>query len=241
MRRWTACLLSTLILIAALCAEAERPRPEREVDPAWRSLYFGGPSPSFIPERVLAARSLEELGLTDSEISRIEWLKESQPPHCHRLASRAPRGQYASFTIEEAIASEPIAFVGEVQRIVPGISNWQLFVGSAVYLKVEEVLHGDYSPPNGMAAITVPGGTVLLDGMRVCTQPEEGFHQPLVGDRLIVAGVASDVDPLIFQGVLVLPIMGGEIHPVESPLLGVDAKPIPVRDLLADSREEQEK
>lgn len=96
------------------------------------------------------------------------------------------------------------------------------------------MLHGDFSPSLGMVAFVIPGETILIDGTPVCSDPDEGLHQPLVGDRLVVAGVPSDRDPLSFQEVLVLPIMGAEVLPVESPILGPDAQPISVDRIVPD-------
>lgn len=219
----------------------EPPSEPAATDLEWRTLNFGGGSLTFIPEKVLATRTLEELGLTGSEISGVSRLKrKAQPPACQwwRMPP-AGRGAYASFSIEEAIASEPVAFVGTVKRIVPGLSNWSIFVGRAVYVEVEHVLHGDFSPSLGMVAFVIPGGTIVIEGTPVCSDPDDGLHQPLVGDRLVVAGIPSDQDPLSFQEVLVLPILGAEVLPVESPLLGADAQPISVERIVPELRQEQ--
>lgn len=236
-----------LVLLATLSAAfqvaGDQPRPNREPgadgDVGWRMLYYGTDSPSFIPEALFAGRSLEEIGFTKSEISRIEGLKDHEPPYCQRLYSRTPRAQSASLTIEEALAREPVAFVARVERIVPGLSDRQLFVGNAVYLRVETVLHGEYPRAGDLAAIVLAGATMTLDGTSVCTHPEEGIPQPLVGDRLVVSGSPSENDPVAFDHVLLFPIVADEVMPVDSSILAVDAQPVPVGQLVPDLREEE--
>lgn len=131
MRRSPTILLSLLFAASAAAAlldapqdtaSADRPLQQKAPEPAapteptppaadleWRTLNFSGSrSPSFIPEKVLATRTLEELGLTGSEISGVSRLKrKAQSPACQwwRLPP-ADRGEYASCSIEEAIASE---------------------------------------------------------------------------------------------------------------------------------------
>lgn len=220
--------------------EQEQPNVPGPTDLEWHILNFSGGSPTFIPERVLASRPLEELGFSSSGLSRITGLdRYAAPPGCQPRMGRSGRGAFASFSIEEAIASEPVAFAGTVKRIVPGLSTWELFVGRAVYVEIEEVIHGDISPIGREVAFVIPGGTILLEGKPICTDPEDGLHQPLVGDRLVVAGVPSGFDPFSFQEVLVLPVMANEVRPVDSPILGVDAQPVPYRRLVPDLSKEQ--
>lgn len=221
----------TALLTCALCAtnSADGQALQRDIEPSPRLkiLGFSGP-PAFVPEALLTSVPVEELGLSDNDLLILRGMKtHSQPPGCQRDLGTARPGQFSSLTINQAVATEKVVIIGTVERIVPGWDAWRKFVGNAIYLGVEEIFRGN--PKNlQVVAVSLPGATITLEGVPIGTNAIEGTPQPLIGDRLLIAGMPSEVGPPFVQEVLVLPIVNGEVHPVPSPILAPDARPIAV-------------
>ncbi len=81
-------------------------------------------------------------------------------------------------------------FVGTVEDMVPGWSNWRFQPLTAVYLGVDEILRnqGDFLQLGEVVAMTDPQATINLYGVEASSTYPADFWTPRTGDRLLFAG-----------------------------------------------------
>lgn len=217
-----AALIVVCCPLTWVCAGTESTRTPQG-DDAGRILWANREQgkPRFIPEEVLRTSDIAALPLTDlqryelrSEVAEFasgEWKNL-----CKRaLWEGSSQGADPdAVTFLEATRTNPAAFIGQIVAVVPG---WGPYggVAEAAYLKVEEVLvtRDERATPKvgDTVAVLFSGGSVSIEGTRVCRNRAEGFYSPFVGDRILAIGHLSPHDGMLFRDSFRFPIVDDEV------------------------------
>jgi hypothetical protein len=138
--------------------------------------------------------------------------------------------------LEELVASSPVAVAGKIVSVEPGWDARLRRVVTKVSLKVSRSLKGSLMVGSQVDFLS-PGGSMKVAGKRVCTSPRKEFYQPKVGDKVLVSAERSSVNRSLLEIPYVFPLSADDnVQPEPYPALTVEQKPVPLSELLRNSR-----
>lgn len=203
----------------------------------------------FLPERVTAKVGTEALPIKDYQrrvldqsIARFKsstsgsgcfW--DDPPP--------GPGTAENPQSLPQLLANQKVAWIGVIKETVPGYTPWYHRVVTAVYLEVQEVLHGAQvagAPEEGdVVAVFVHGGETSVAGSPLCGNRFERFTAPHVGQRFILAGQPWAADPGFFHDHVRFPVESNEVVPEPLAVLREGQLPMDLQTLKQEIRKER--
>ena len=184
----------------------------------------------FVPQALFDRLLLEDLPLDERSREKLSYLIRNQRalrsapydplgPRFQECASRTHNDPEeepwpSAVPMPALISPRQASFVGTVVAVVVGWDAWYQDPAIAVYFAVEEVLHDrlGHLRVGEVVATHDLGGTIVVDGEEICTHRPRAFHQPAVGDQMLVAGEHFPSPPFFNAG-LWLPIEDGKVLP----------------------------
>ncbi|MEP7011477.1 MAG: hypothetical protein ABJC13_14240 [Acidobacteriota bacterium] len=155
----------------------------------------------FIPEVLIAAYPLTELPFSADQREVLRARIENWPPKSNRPFNSSGKVSLCTdsgsvqfpYPIPEAtdlegmIADSQVTFVGTVESEEPGWDAWRRVVATRLVVRVERTIK-PISLASDEVSVVLSGGSMTVQGKKICTDQNPWFHQPRPGERILILG-----------------------------------------------------
>jgi hypothetical protein len=182
----------------------------------------------------LAQRSLD--GTRRAILAQKNARPELKNSVCARYSTgigSGPIREPKSLSLPALIRTIPVAMIGKVKKVTPGLLVIQDAIGVLVFFEVTEILRDTthtISVGDNVGSV-VRGGTILYKKTALCTE-SDGAPLPAPGDEILITGYPGiSADPQTLGAQDVFAVESGQIVPNGANPYLSETQPVAVRDL----------